>query len=219
MNYAFTDIEDQREDYPDHTKQNFDSLENYLTIAKKTIRTFGPQLQISKNQINNLVNSEDAVSEIARHIMMADWKYQPHKGRTPHSWRNQCAKWALQDYIGLSKTKANKINQSLDMSIDENENVPLYSILVDQGTNNPLKLVNDADRKQRIKKYINFLLDNSNLTKIQKQCIKLYYIDSIESHAEIGEKMEPKITRQAVKQNIDRGLYRLSQTAKGTTKI
>lgn len=220
MNYVFTDIESHRNEYPDANQpeiaQRFKSLDEYLIIARKVIKKFGREF-MNASEVQKMLNSEDAISEIARHIMTADWRYKPGKGRTEYSYRNMCAKWAIQDYVGLFRTKANKTYRSLDTAIgDGDDSVSLSSITEDKLVKEPSSFIEDEERKERVKKYISFLIKNSKLTYVQEKCIYLKFIEDIESHKEIGKRFNPPITRQAVKQNIDRGLYKLKQTALGT---
>jgi hypothetical protein len=104
MNYdlMLRDIEDFHMDYPDASQpeiaSRFKTLDEYWTIAKKIISTFAPQF-IPASEVQKMVNSDQAVSEIARKIMMADWSYKENKGRTPYSHRNQRGKWAIQKLI------------------------------------------------------------------------------------------------------------------------
>lgn len=217
---VFTNIEGHRTEYPDakqlEANNRFKTLDEYLTIAKKVIRTFAPKF-LSKIDVNRMINSETAISEIARHLMTADWKYDKNKNRTEYSYRNQCGLWAIQTYLKSFKNIASKEHPSLDKPITTNENSTLLTFFQDESSEESSEVAERLERKERIGKYIKFLMDNSKLSPVQAQCVKLRYINEIDSYAEIGKLCNPKLSRQAVKQAIDRGLFRLKQTALGTT--
>jgi hypothetical protein len=222
-NYLITEIKDFKNKslYPDanltEVKNRFKSLEEYWKIAKKAIQTFGPMF-ISHKQVKHLLNSEDAISEVARFLMMGDWRYNPNKKKTEYSYRNQCGKWAVMDYLRTSKTQANRNNLSLDsnMSDEDGDIVSLLDVIENKLVENPLLTAQNNERKLNIQKYIKYLLKNSDLTYIQKKCIEMYYLQGIENAASIGKAFNPRISRQAVKQNIDTGISKLKQLALGT---
>jgi hypothetical protein len=94
----------------------FDTLENYTNIAKKTISKFASKFYpgLSKEMLNN----DETVAEVASAIMMADWNWDRNRkgkntglGKSMYSYRNQCAIWAIKTYI-TSKFKKikNKLN-------------------------------------------------------------------------------------------------------------
>jgi DNA-directed RNA polymerase sigma subunit (sigma70/sigma32) len=90
------------------------------------------------------------------------------------------------------------------------------SVTEDILTEDPYESAKDVERKKQIKKYITFLIDNSRLTSIQKKCIHLRFIEGIESNEEIGKMFDPPVSRQNIKQLLDRALHKIRQTAIGT---
>ena len=59
----------------------FETLDTYIKLAKKTISKFGPSFYngLSKEMLQN----PDAVSDVATAIMEADWNYDPDRaGKT-----------------------------------------------------------------------------------------------------------------------------------------
>jgi hypothetical protein len=225
VNYFFKDIDDPHIQYPDSKNpeiaSRFMTMDEYHTIAKKVIKRFGKEYA-GAARLNEMVNSDDYVSEVATQLMMADWRYDTSKGCTPYSYRNQCGKWAVLDVLGLSRTRANQPRQSLDVLVgDAGDSVSIASLTEDLQAPNPSDDMKRREKESRIRKYVKFLLKTSRLTDVQAKCLQLRYFggpygDGIESHAEIGQYFNPPITRQAVKQSLDKALFRLRQTAKGT---
>lgn len=222
MNYFFADIQDFRGEYPPSNNlevvKNFKSFSEYLVIAEKVIKKFAPK-HMPAYAVKSMLSSEDAISEVARHLMMADWGYKEDKGRTRHSWRNQAAIYAIKSYKDLFKTKANTERLSLDFQVSgdtDKEGQSLYSVTEDILSEQPATIVEDSDRKERIRKYLQFLMKNSKLTPVQEKCLKLRFVEGIESHVEIGNMFDPPISRQAVAQAISRTLFKLKQTAIGS---
>ena len=110
----------QKISYKDHTDIQFDSLSNYMTMAKKTIAKFANK--VYNGLSNKMLKDEDAIASVANAIMMADWRwdenYQNDKGtkKTKYSYRNQCAIWAIQTYATKNHTKSKK-NKGLSKQI------------------------------------------------------------------------------------------------------
>ena len=216
-NYFFSEIEDHRNTYPDasspEVSERFSTLEEYLTMAKKILKRVGP-LYASSSKVNLMLNSEDYISELARYLMVADWRYEEGKGKTRYSYRNQYAIYFFKDNQSKYKTKANKYNYSLDISNDDLDS--MYSVTEDLNALNPVDSMNGSERKERIRNYVEFLINNSNLSSIQKKCIVYKFIEGVDSCHEIGLKFDPPITRQAVQQAIKKAMFKFKQNAFGT---
>jgi RNA polymerase sigma factor (sigma-70 family) len=221
MNYFIADLDGPNIDYPDpnspEVQARLKTLPEYLKIAEKTIRSFGPKF-ISKKEVQEMLSSEDAISEVARLMMMGDWRYSKEKGRTEYSYRNYCARLANYDYKDKFRTKANQRRPSLNDIIDSKDDSEnsLLSIIEDKSILQPEEVSEQIDRKDRIKRYLDFLLKNTILTPIQRRCLELRYFEGIESYEKIGQMMEPKVSRQAVSEHISKSLFKLKQSALGT---
>src|SRR5574343_213419 len=111
-NYFIKDITSQKIGYADpkdpEISKRFLSMSEYINIAKKILKHFGPKLNLSRKQINMMLNSDDYLSELAHQLMLADWRFEEGKGKEIYSYRNQCGIWAIKDMMGLSKTRANQ---------------------------------------------------------------------------------------------------------------
>lgn len=185
-------------------ERQFETMNTYIMLAKKIISKFGPSFYpgLSKEMLNN----DEAVSDIATAIMNADWKYDPLKPtlsgqkKTLYSYRNQCGLWAMKTYV-TNKYKNSKKKISLDFSID---NQPaIVNNVIDHKNQSPAKIIENLETQNNLSADIQNLLSISPISDKQKDQIKLYYLQGM-TLSQIGKKY--KISREAVRQNIKRGL-------------
>lgn len=200
----------QKIQYKDHSKIEFDGLYDYITLAKKAISKFSNS--VCPGISSKMLKDEDAISNIANAIMMADWRwdsdYNSKNGtkKTKYSYRNQCAIWAIQTYItkNFHKSKNIKNIYSLDEIIGGDENSQnQYNIVEDKrGLTPEDNLMQDEHRKQ-IKDSISALLSLDCLSEKQRDYIRLYYFENY-TFDKIGKKYN--ITREAVRQGLNKAL-------------
>lgn len=181
----------------------FETMNTYLMLAKKVISKFGPQFYpgLAKEMLNN----EEALSDVAAALMNADWKYDPEKPtlsgqkKTLYSYRNQCGLWAIKTYITNKYKKSKKV--SLDFSIDDNS--ALVSTIIDHKNQSPAIIVENQECEDNLRRDISKLLQISPITSRQKDQISLYYLEGL-TLSQIGKKYN--ISREAVRQNIKRAI-------------
>jgi len=184
--------------YP--TENKFDSLAEYLTIAKKTIKAFADGLR--PGLAEEMLKSEDAISNVSTAIMLADWRWTPEyksedgQVRTRYSYRNQCALWAIHGYINRRSHTTYLV--SLNANISANRDTTLHEIIE---SDIPAPDAEMIEQEQKDK--IEAMLKASCLTGLQEKYIKLYYLDNL-TYQEIAN--ESGCTREAVRQIIERGL-------------
>lgn len=189
--------------------EKFENLSVYLGLAKKTISKFAPQFYPGLRM--ELLNNDDAVSDIAHAIMQADWKWDAnrkgHEGKTKskYSYRNQCAIWAIKTYISQKYKKKNS-NLSLDTVITDDEGNTFAQSLHDNSSNDPYVLVSEKEQSDNLKTIINRLISSDLLTEKQRQQIRMYYFED-KTLLEIGNKFG--VTREAIRQNIQKGINRI----------
>lgn len=185
-------------------EKQYDSLDVYLNLAKKTISKFGPKFYNGLS-VEMLKNSE-AISDVATAIMYADWRFDPDRvgksgqKKTLYSYRNQCAIWAIKTYV------TNKYKKKKDISLDfesEPDAPKLNSTLQDTKAINPLDLLIEKESTENLTKTIDILLNNDLLSDKQKQQIRLYYFHN-ETLSSIGTRFG--VSREAVRQNIKRAI-------------
>ena len=183
-------------------EKQFDTLHEYIDLAKKTISKFGPRFY--KNLSTEMLKSEDAVSDVATALMYADWRYDENRTgktglkKTKYSYRNQCAIWAIKTYITQKYKNTSKNQYSLDF---ENNEKSLNEYVIDKKTKTPLEYVVESESKTNLSKDIDNLISSGYITDKQKEQIILYYFNN-NTLAQIGKKFS--ISREAVRQNIKR---------------
>jgi RNA polymerase sigma factor (sigma-70 family) len=177
----------------------FDTLSNYTTIAKKTISKFGSKMYPSL--VKEMLSNDETVYEIAEAIMMADWNWDKDrkgtksgKGKSLYSYRNQCAIWAIKTYVTQKYKKNKKQKKQMDHIIENSEYIDY---------DNPSKVVEKQEAENNLIRDVKILLDIAPLSVKQREQIRLYYYDD-KTLSDIGKKYG--VTREAVRQNINKGL-------------
>ncbi len=199
----------QKIKYKDHNNIKFDSLEEYLLLAKKAISKFANSFFIGLSK--KMLNDEDAICSVANAIMMADWRwdenYNNDKGtkKTKYSYRNQCALWAIQTYVTKNHTKSKHINKiySLDHKNTEDDNISIHEYIHDKDSQSPEQLSILAEERAEIDKFIKKIFELNCLSDRQKDYIRLYYLEGY-TFEKIGNKYN--ITREAVRQGLNKGI-------------
>lgn len=195
--------------YANPDQKEFHSLASYLTAARKIISYFGPKINNALTQ--EMLASEDAVSNIATQLMLADWRWdaqyknEKNTKRTKYSYRNQCGKWAVQAYISRRTQRAKKWAKQISLEAakvttwhDDNRNPSAH---------HALEAIEDAEHNKSL---INKMLTSGILTKKQEDFIRLHYLESTPIK-EIAIKND--ISHQAVYLSIDTGLRKLREFA------
>jgi RNA polymerase sigma factor (sigma-70 family) len=187
-------------------EKQFDSLDSYIGLAKKTISKFAPKFYNGLS--SEMLKSEEAISDVATALMYADWRFDSNREgktglkKTLYSYRNQCAIWAIKTYMTNKYKK--KDNLSLDhINGDMNDNQCLNSMIEDPSNKSPLETLIDKESAENLSQTIGDLLNNSILTDKQRAQIKMYYFDD-KTLSEIGK--EFGVSREAIRQSIKRGL-------------
>ena len=200
-------IGDHQTEYPETYEDNFETNEEYLTIAKKIIRTFAPRF--GAELAEQMLRSDDAISNMATAVMMADWRWNPEyrskQGtvRTRRSYRNQCCLWAMQSYI--SRQKYNKQNHmSLDTMLSGSASeFTLQEIIPDFAQCSPEDTIVEKEHLRFVNSTVKKILGSKYLTEQQANFIERHHIDG-ETLVSIGNDFG--ISREAVRQSIERGI-------------
>lgn len=183
----------------------FDTLENYTNIAKKTISKFASKFYpgLSKEMLNN----DETVAEVASAIMMADWNWDKNRkgkstglGKSMYSYRNQCAIWAIKTYITSKFKKTKKQAKYNDY----------YSThYVENTEQNPADIVEQQESRDTLSNDMKNLIDNAPISDKQRQQLIMYYYDN-KTLADIGR--EFSVTREAVRQNIQKAINTIRES-------
>jgi len=186
-------------------EKQYDSLDTYIGLAKKTISKFCPKFYNGLSA--EMLKNNDAISDVATAIMYADWRFDPNrKGKngqqkTLYSYRNQCAIWAIKTYV-TNKYKKNHDTISLDFNTKDSDN-SLHSSMPDTRVEEPVEILIKNEQEINLSMLINNLLLNNNLSEKQREQIKLYYLED-HTLSQIGKKFG--VSREAIRQNIKRAL-------------
>lgn len=186
-------------------------LSFYLDLARKTINKFGSKMYMGLTK--EMLNNEDAVSDVAHAIMVADWKYDDNrvgkttgKKKTRYSYRNQCALWAIQTYATKAKKKKNYC-LSLDNYIDSSDdNSSFDTILSDDKQIPAIDQLMCQEKNELSTELLNTIFSSNILTEKQSQQLYLYYIEDM-TLQEIGDKFN--ITREAVRQTVKNAIEKI----------
>lgn len=191
-------------------QKQFDSMSTYITLAKKIISKFAPNFYGALR--NELLNNEDAIADIATAIMYADWKWDSNrtgfngKTKSKYSYRNQCGLWAIKTYL---TNKYRKKNQHFSLeNTDEENDYNFCDTLIDTRSLDPSDIVSEKEEKESVSDLVTQLLDSELISGKQKEQIYKYYFED-KTLSEIGK--EYGVTREAIRQNIQKGLNRIKE--------
>jgi RNA polymerase sigma factor (sigma-70 family) len=209
-------IGNQKIEYKDHSQLEFDSLNTYMILAKKSISKFSNQFYNGLS--SKMLKDEDAISSIANAIMMADWRwdenYQNDKGtkKTKYSYRNQCALWAIQTYVSKNYKKNKKFKTniySLDYMVEKDDESTVHNFTEDTKSISPEDILINKENKEELSSLINKLLQLDCLSDRQRDYIQLYYFESY-TFEKIGKKYG--ITREAVRQGLNKAISLIKES-------
>lgn len=185
----------------------FESLDFYINLAQKSISKFADQ--ICQGSAKRMLQSEDAISNIANGIMMADWRWDSTrkgkdsgKAKTKYSYRNQCAIWSIKSYITRQYSKKNQIrNQSLSLDQEYNEDLNLQNIISKNNTHDIVDSIIQDEAKNILREDIDDLLNSGIISDRQSTFIRMYFFEDM-TLENIGK--AHNITREAVRQNLNK---------------
>lgn len=195
-------------------EQQFETLEVYTSLAKKIISKFAPTFYVGLRK--ELLSNDDAISDIASAIMVADWKWDAnrkgHEGqsKTRYSYRNQCGIWAIKTYISNKYKKKNQYSKLSIDSMSKDELNTYASNIPDKSISDPYEIISSKEESDNLKQDIQKLLDSNILSDKQRNQIYKYYFEN-KTLVEIGK--EYGVTREAIRQNIQKGLNKIKSYA------
>lgn len=198
-------IGSQKLQYRDYNNEEFLSLSEYTLMAKKIVSKLAHQYN------KKLLNNDDVISYVANALMMADWRwdseYKSKEGRKKdlYSYRNQCAIWAIKTLVSKKLTTKQKIYY-LDDSISPDDDRNNFDFIEDYSCVDPCKAMCEEETKNSLCNDIKSLLESNILTEKQKQYINMYYFERL-TLEKIGNIFG--VTREAVRQNINKGIAKL----------
>jgi RNA polymerase sigma factor (sigma-70 family) len=195
-------IKDKRVEYSTDNK-DFLTLDDYILQTKKLVKRYAGSLS------GLIIQSEDAISNIATDIMMADWRWENgRKGEgdivcTRESYRVQCAKYAILDYTKRLSKKKRFV--SLDSAISDEGNSSNPNEIHSKEINPALE-IEEKEETSNLKKKINTLLSSGLLTEIEELSVRMYYYEN-KTYQQIGDFVG--LTRERIRQIINSSLDKL----------
>lgn len=202
-------------EYPDPEECEFCTQEEYIKSARKIISHFAPRF--GDGLAAEMLASEDAVANVVTALAFADWRWNEdyqntsNTKRDKYSYRNQCGLWAIKGYISRKHKSKNKGFASLDRSSnggDSDRNSSLYTSIEDESASKELNRLEDEEHSSFISSKLQALLGSGILTEQQRNFIELHYLES-KPMTEIAE--DNNVSREAVRQVIDRGIGKLQE--------
>lgn len=181
----------------------FETLDTYYTIAKKTISSYGWKHYPSL--VKDMLSNSDTISMVAHAIMVADWKWDAEKvgpisgqSKSRYSYRNQRAIWAIQKYVS-DKYKSNQKHEKHVEHIVKNS---------DQLSSDPADIFEEKDSREQLTRDIKTIIDSCDLTDKQREQMIMYYYDN-KTLKEIGDHFN--LTKEAVRLNIKKAVQKLRE--------
>jgi len=208
------DIGTYKTKYNNKENIKFENLDFYLTLAKKNIAKFADS--ICQGSSKKMLQSEDAIANVANGIMMADWRWDKNRkgsvtgqSKSKYSYRNQCAIWAIQSYITRQYGKKN-IRRNQQLSLDQNydDDLSLQNIISNNKYNSILDEIVAVENNVNLHHDINALLNSDLLSSKQSEYIRMYYFEGM-TLENIGKKFN--ITREAVRQAMSKAYHILRE--------
>jgi RNA polymerase sigma factor (sigma-70 family) len=204
-------IGDQIIEYPNVATQTFVSTDEYVKIAQRLVRKIAPVYR--PGLAEQILRSEDAISNIATQIMMADWRWNGNG--TLYGYRKECVKWAIKGFIerdvARSKRRVLSLNNTTRSSDDDTQE---YMSMIPGKDPNPADVVEQNESDSMKVGLIDQILGSGILTNTQEKCIRLHYLQG-KSMSDIGRELG--VSRQAVQDNVQRGISKLKAAANGSS--
>ena len=175
------------------------SLQEYVNISKRCIGHFA-----SPDLAKQMLQSEDAISFVAEHLMMATCRHDEAKGRTLRSYHNQCAIWAIQNWVARISKNTDYEILSLNKELKESGTArEMYQVIADERPVFP----SNIERQENLL-LAQKLLSSPVLSELEKDCISMKFLDEM-SASEIAERLD--VNRKLVYTSIQKGLAKLRE--------
>ena len=174
-------------------------LQEYIDISKRCIGHFA-----SPDLAKQMLQSEDAISFVDEHLMMATCRHNESKGRTLRSYHNQCAIWAIQNWVARISKHADYEILSLNKELPEGGTAREMCQVIEDERPTPISEMERQENMEKVRK----LLSSPVLSKLEQDCISMKFLDEI-SASEIAAELD--INRKLVYTSIQKGLSKLRE--------
>ena len=200
-------VSNSKKPYPDATKIKFESMDAYILHAKKIICYFAPKFR--KGLREQILNNEEAISNVATAIMLADWtfdrEYIGEKGAkcSISTYRNLRAIWAIKSFMTRKNRKSSKC-LSLNNEINDRGS-GAYDAMQDDSCPSP----QDSPERKEVREWLERVVDSALLSKKQSLYVRKRFFED-KTIAEIAT--ESDVSRQAVGESINRAIRKIKES-------
>jgi RNA polymerase sigma factor (sigma-70 family) len=149
-----------------------------------------------------MMQDEDALSFVAEHLMIGAHRWDETRGRSLHSYLNQCAIWCIKRWVKIHKANPHGAIASLNEEAFTDSRIQMYEITADDKSAMP----DDDMSSQEDSIELASLIDKAGLTERQLHCIEVVYIKG-QRPTEVARDLG--ISRQAVDQCLTKGIRKL----------
>lgn len=188
----------------ENTTFEMESLEEYLTIAKKLIST--TCYRFGKGLAEEMLKNDDAIANIAYSIMMADLEFNGSGNR--YGFRKLRAEYAIKSYLSRRKKNVDKNIYRLD-NITDTESESSFADYLSSSEEDPSINIEKSDYNAYIMNQIEKMQKNGVISEKGKNYVKMHYLDEI-SVEKIAEK--EGVSRQSVYQVLNRAMKSIKKT-------
>lgn len=176
---------------PDKDSVNFEALDDYYLIAKKIISTHAPKIRTGL--ADEMLNNDDAISNIAHAIMMADWKFDGRGNRL--GYRKRMGEYAIKNYAARSGRVFRRQVFSLDNFINKMVESESFAQSLPDLSGGPGDNIERQEELDVLRERLEELLSCDLISDQQASYLRMYYLEG-KSLSEIGK------TRGVSKQGV-----------------
>lgn len=192
-------IGNKKKALPNKDNVKFASLDEYTSLAKKTISAYGNTVRPGLSE--EMLRNDDAIANIAHAIMMADWVFD---GRgSIHGFRKQRTLWALQAYVGRSTRKNKNKMLSLDNTLTQETGTFAENVVDTSET--PEETVSRKEVAEKIRRS----LKNAAISELAYKYIVMHYFQG-KSMTSIAK--ERGVSKQSVHDLITRSITEIKNS-------
>ncbi len=163
-----------RNPFPKVDESNFEiSQEVYLDIAKKLVSKLANGIRPGLS--SDILASEDAISNIATEVMIADWRWNGYG--TKFGYRKQRAIWAMQSFMHrqcqTNKRKTYSLDETIKYGSERIEET--FADILESREESHESVIDHNEYLGHVTKRIKGVM--KYLKPIEKKCIIKYYLE------------------------------------------
>jgi hypothetical protein len=188
-------------------KFEMETLNEYLTIAEKMIGALAPSIKYGLAE--EMLNSDDAISNVAHDIMLADWQFNGRGNR--FGFRKDRARYSIKSYLGRKSKNNSRQIFRLDNIINSSASDTTFLDFITDDSCSPSDYAENKDHQNFILKKLDEMVQKGIVSEKGIKYIKMFYLEGI-SVASIAKK--EGVTRQAVHDMMSRTMKIIKNSLK-----